>query len=168
MKCACGSAKNLNDCCGPYLAGEKMPATAEELMRSRYTAFTKADVEYIKKTLAPESRTDFDENGVREWATKSKWLGLEIVRTEKGGAADTTGVVEFIARYAVAGQTFDHHEIAEFRKEASNNQWFFVDGKTVEPAERGTIVREAPKVGRNDACPCGSGKKYKKCCGQAA
>ena len=27
-----------------------------------------------------------------------------------------------------------------------------------------TYARAAPKVGRNDACPCGSGKKYKKCC----
>lgn len=150
-----------------YLSGEKLPPTAEELMRSRYAAFVKADVAYIKKTLAPESREDFDENGVREWATKSKWLGLEIRRTEKGQPEDTTGIVEFVARYSVAGQTFDHHEISEFRKDPSG-QWYFVDGKIVEPGERKTVVREEPKIGRNDPCTCGSGKKYKKCCGAAA
>ena len=81
MKCPCGSTKSFDDCCGPYLSGEKFPPTAEELMRSRYAAFVRADVDYIKNTLAPESREDFDENGVREWATKSKWMGLEIKRT---------------------------------------------------------------------------------------
>ena len=167
MKCPCGSSKSIDDCCGPYLSGEKFPPTAEELMRSRYAAFVRADVDYIKNTLAPESRGDFDENGVREWATKSKWMGLEIKRTEKGQESDSTGIVEFIARYSVAGQNFDHHEVAEFRKEP-NGHWFFVDGKTVDPVERTTVVREAPKVGRNDPCTCGSGKKYKKCCGAAS
>ena len=41
------------------------------------------------------------------------------------------------------------------------------DGKA-EPAAgapRQAVVRQGPKVGRNDPCPCGSGKKYKKCCG---
>lgn len=165
MKCPCGSGTDFKDCCDPYLKGEKLPPTAEELMRSRYSAFSRGDVDYLKKTLAPESRSDFDENSVRDWATKSKWLGLEIKRTEGGQAGDTTGVVEFIARYAVNGQSFDHHELSQFRKDSDTGQWYFVDGEMVELAERATVVREAPKVGRNDPCPCGSGKKFKKCCG---
>ena len=36
----------------------------------------------------------------------------------------------------------------------------------VNPLWKGTVKRETPKVGRNDPCPCGSGKKYKKCCGR--
>ncbi len=165
MVCPCGSSKNYDECCGPYHTGQAKPPTAEALMRSRYAAFVRADIDYIQNTLAPESRGDFDENGVREWATKSKWRGLEIKKTEKGGENDSTGVVEFIARYSVGGQSFDHHEISDFRKEATTGQWFFVDGRTVEPLERTTVVREGPKVGRNDPCTCGSGKKYKKCCG---
>jgi hypothetical protein len=36
------------------------------------------------------------------------------------------------------------------------------------PGERlGPIVRDQPKVGRNEPCPCGSGKKFKKCCGRS-
>ena len=45
-----------------------------------------------------------------------------------------------------------------------------VDGK-LSPKEGGinkTIVNESPKIGRNDPCPCGSGKKYKNCCGKNA
>lgn len=165
MKCPCGTKNEFDQCCGPYLKGEKRPTTAEELMRSRYCAFTKGDVDYIRKTLAPESRDDFDENAVRDWATKSKWLGLEIKRTEAGQAADEKGVVEFVARYAANGQNFEHHEISDFRKDPASGQWYFVDGQMVEAGERTTVVRESPKVGRNDPCTCGSGKKYKKCCG---
>ena len=53
-----------------------------------------------------------------------------------------------------------HHELAEFRK--SGDTWYFFDGKMVGP---GQFTRETPKVGRNDPCPCGSGRKFKKCCG---
>ncbi|MBK5938172.1 hypothetical protein CCR96_02550 [Halochromatium roseum] len=42
MPCPCGSGHTLADCCEPFLAGTTMPATAEALMRSRYTAFTQA------------------------------------------------------------------------------------------------------------------------------
>ncbi|OQW53481.1 MAG: hypothetical protein A4S09_07735 [Proteobacteria bacterium SG_bin7] len=161
MICACGSEKNLSVCCGPYIERKSKPETAEKLMRSRYTAYTLADIKYIKHTLAPESQDDFDVANALEWAKKSDWKGLKIVSTEKGTAADSEGVVEFIATYGQEGKYFNHHEISYFRKDTSG-QWLFVDGQ---PPEKKTIRRESPKVGRNDPCPCGSGKKYKKCCG---
>jgi SEC-C motif domain protein len=165
MKCPCGSGQEFANCCQPYLEGKKHPPTAEALMRSRYTAFTQGDVTYIKKTLAPESRHDFDEAGVREWATKSDWKGLEIRRVEKGGETDSTGVVEFVAKYSVQGNAYDHHEISTFRRDQKEG-WYFVDGEQQGPG-REPVVRDAPKIGRNDPCSCGSGKKFKKCCGAA-
>lgn len=145
-------------------------------MRSRYTAHVRADVAYLEKTLAPESAKGWDAAATRKWATESKWKGLKVLSTQKGGPNDTKGVVEFVATFERDGQGIEHHEVSRFKK-SKEGDWLFVDGDGHEHAEghghhhhdhapKGTpVVRDAPKVGRNDACPCGSGKKYKKCCG---
>ncbi len=172
MKCPCGLDSTFELCCGPYLAGKRHPDTAEQLMRSRYTAYTRADIEYIKKTMVNGSKKDFDEVGTRQWAEGSKWKGLKIQDTKKGGPSDSTGLVEFTATYEREGVGLDHHEVATFRK-TKEGQWLFVDGDAHEHKEGeghhdtpqpATVVREGSKVGRNDPCPCQSGKKYKKCC----
>jgi SEC-C motif-containing protein len=160
MSCPCGSKKTYEKCCGPFLAGEKNPSTAEELMRSRYTAYTKHDIDYVEETHSLERRDALDVEETRKWAEESEWKGLEILRTEAGGANDDTGVVEFIASFAQDGVDYEHHEVSTFHK--VNDMWYFHDGYT--PSQ--TVVREEAKVGRNDPCPCGSGKKYKKCCGK--
>lgn len=175
MNCPCGSSKKFENCCEPFLKGAALPETAEQLMRSRYAAYTLVDIDYIKKTLAPESRSDFDPKTTKDWAQQAKWKGLKIMATEKGGANDTKGMVEFTATYEQDGEGFDHHEVSQFRK-ADNGQWLFVEGDAHTHKEGEdhhhhtpqTVVRETPKIGRNDACPCGSGKKYKKCHGTAA
>ena len=79
--------------------------------------------------------------------------------TEAGGPDDQEGVVEFIARYRTGGSAHAHHERSRFRR--VDGRWYFVDGQMVKP----TPVRAAPTVGRNAPCPCGSGKKYKRCHG---
>ena len=157
--CPCGSEKNLAECCGPLIAGDDQPATAEALMRSRYTAYTQCAVDYIRETMHPDTRgRGFDRESVEQWSKESEWLGIEVLNTSKGGEDDEEGTVEFIARYRDGKTTFDHHETSEFRKH--DGKWYFVDGRMMnEP-----YVREGPKVGRNEPCPCGSGKKYKKCC----
>ncbi|MCB0347525.1 MAG: YchJ family protein, partial [Bdellovibrionales bacterium] len=151
-----------------------MPETAEKLMRSRYTAYAMNNVDYIEKTLAPESRSDFDRKSTEEWAVKATWKGLKVISTKRGLETDKKGTVEFTATYEQDGEVIEHHEVSEFRKN-DKGQWFFVDGDS--HTHRGgeghhhhhhaaqTVVREEPKVGRNDPCVCGSGKKYKKCCG---
>jgi SEC-C motif-containing protein len=136
-------------------------------MRARYVAFTTANVDYIEKTTDPSARETFDRAQTLQWAKNSDWLGLQIVATELGGEKDTTGMVEFIATYVYRdkdggeGTKQEHHERSEFKKR--NGQWFFLDGKLVqEPFIAGQ------RIGRNDPCSCGSGKKYKKCCGTQA
>jgi len=169
MLCPCGSEKNYDLCCEPYLLGRAVAPTPEALMRSRYTAYVKLVEPYLRDTLAPESRGDYSEKDVREWAKQSEWLGLEILVAEGN-------TVEFIAKYKAQGKVLEHHEVSTFRKEGE--RWYFVDGEShVHEEGKGhehhktpqkPVVREAPKVGRNDPCTCGSGKKFKKCCGIAA
>ena len=130
-------------------------------MRSRYCAFTSADIDYVEKTTDASVRSTFDRPGTLEWAQNSKWLGLQIVSTKDGTEKDTTGMVEFIAKFSYEDIERDHHERSDFKKR--DGQWFFVDGKLVQEP-----VRNEQKIGRNDPCTCGSGKKYKKCCGAAA
>ena len=81
------------------------------------------------------------------------------VLVDQGQPEDAEGFVEFKAYYTLGGEDVTHHEVASFRKE--DGAWYFVEG---EPVRQQPFVREEPKVGRNDPCPCGSGKKYKKCC----
>ncbi len=172
MKCPCGSGNLLAKCCEPFIQRKALPETAERLMRSRYTAFTLADLKYITDTLAPEARKGFAAAGTGKWAEQAKWKGLVIHDTRQGGANDTEGVVEFTATYEIEGQGIEHHEVAEFRKD-KHGQWLFVDGDShthkegeghTHHAPVETVVRDEPKIGRNDPCPCKSGKKYKKCC----
>jgi SEC-C motif domain protein len=175
--CPCGSAKAFQECCGPFLSGEKRPETAEQLMRSRYTAYTVVDVPYLKRTLAPEARKGFEEADTKAWAEKTKWKKLSILSTKKGSVSDTKGIVEFSAFYELEGEEIQHHEVSKFRKD-DEGQWFFVDGDAhSHPADEDigdahkpqeTVVRKGEKVGRNDPCTCGSGKKFKKCCGSSS
>ncbi len=159
-QCPCGLEKEYDDCCGPIIGGERQAATAQELMRSRYTAYALGEIAFISKTTDPERSSEFDEESAKNWAENSEWHGLEIVSTLNGESGDETGQVEFVANYSQNRARTKHHEMAEFRK--MDGQWFFVDGQQVVPKP---VVRETPKVGRNEPCPCGSGKKFKKCCG---
>ncbi|HYH19032.1 MAG TPA: YchJ family protein [Azospirillum sp.] len=158
--CPCGSGKTLDTCCGPYLAGGTVAPTAEALMRSRYSAFVVGNIDYLHDTLLPETRDDFDRKSVTEWSQTAEWLGLQVKSTEAGGEGDEEGYVEFVARFKLNGQEAVHHETGHFSKR--DGRWWYVDGAL------GPRPRHAAKVGRNDPCPCGSGKKYKKCHGAAA
>ncbi len=158
--CPCGSSLPYSECCEPLIRNEKSAETAEALMRSRYTAYAKTEVEYIIRTTHPAQRKQDSEQNIREWSRNSTWLGLQILKTEAGTADDEAGIVEFIATYTESGEQVEHHELAQFKKE--NGEWFFWDGTAPKPKQ---YVRESPKTGRNDPCPCGSGKKFKKCCG---
>jgi SEC-C motif-containing protein len=120
-------------------------------MRSRYTAYARREVDYLLDTHAP--RDEGRRAAILAWAERAEFVGLEVVGTEAGLAEDQTGVVEFIARTREAGTEQLHRERSRFLKQ--DGRWFFIDGAA--PAR--------PRVGRNDPCPCGSGKKYKKCCG---
>ncbi|WP_233617518.1 YchJ family protein [Actinomadura sp. WAC 06369] len=120
--CACGSGIGYRRCCGRFHRGEAAAATAEELMRSRYSAFAEHDADYLLRTWHPATRPggiDFDPG--------TRWTGLEIVRTEAGGPADARGVVEFRARYASGGEAGEMHEVSRFVRDG--DAWVYVRGK---------------------------------------
>lgn len=133
--------------------------TAEELMRARYHAYETCDMEFIKESHDPDNTDGIDWAECEKWARESQWLGLEILSTTKGGENDKDGIVEFKATYIENGKTIVHHERSYFVKK--NRVWFYQKWLPI----TSTRINEN-KVGRNDPCPCGSGKKYKKCCGK--
>jgi len=130
-------------------------------MRSRYTAYATEQIDYILSSHDPDTVKDVDRKSSEEWAKEADWQGLEVLATEAGGPEDDNGMVEFVARYRIGDNEYAHHERATFRR--VDGEWKFVDGEMVKAKP---VVRETPKVGRNEPCPCGSGKKYKKCCGK--
>lgn len=133
-------------------------------MRSRYSAYALGRIDYLNDTLAPDQRADFDRKAVTNWSQRSQWLGLDIDATEEGQPGDARGVVEFTAHYVAEGLRQAHRERSVFRFDEGGQHWYFVEGAA---RKSPPVVKEA-RPGRNDPCSCGSGKKYKKCCGAAA
>ncbi|MEY4583447.1 MAG: hypothetical protein RL701_8150 [Pseudomonadota bacterium] len=156
-------ATALEAYCLPFIEQQKKPQTAADLMASRYVAYTRRAVDYLFSTHDPKTRSNADRKAIESWAENATWHGLNILSTERGGADDDTGMVEFVAKYELEGNAHEHHERASFRR--IDGTWFFVDGEVV---TKQPIRRETPKISRNERCTCGSGKKYKKCCGSVA
>lgn len=154
--CPCGSNLACSACCGRYHAGEAAP-TAEALMRSRYAAYALGDLDYIEATCCGPAAIAFNRAEAEVLQLGTEWLGLEVSRTTKGRERDSEGTVSFTAHYRHAGTDQALDEISQFRR--VDDRWFYYD-RVPAVAAAGAI-----RVGRNDPCPCGSGKKYKKCCG---
>lgn len=155
--CLCGSGIEYKQCCGSFHSGDKLPATAEALMRSRFTAYALDKTQYVQDTWDASTRpkpekTHFAEENI-------DWQRLEIIDTKKGGINDSKGIVEFKAYYMNNGEEYMLHEISRFAK--TNGRWFYVDGVV---KKIGKIIQQSNQ-GKNAPCPCGSGKKFKRCCG---
>jgi SEC-C motif-containing protein len=149
--CHCGSGKAFADCCAPLLRGEQFATTPEALMRSRYSAFCEGNVEYLLQTHLEDTPSPDAEKQIRATTANTQWLKLEVLNASQSGNA---GVVEFIAFYRDNRGAGQLHERSNFIRK--DERWFYVDGTHL----------PAVKVQRNDPCWCGSGKKFKKCCGQ--
>jgi len=147
--CPCGSGIEYNLCCQPYLNTSQKPQHAAQLMRSRYTAFVLHNADYLVTSWHPTRRYPELASELSKGFGNTEWLGLTIFEEAKG-KEENEGYVSFVARFQENGNLAAIIERSRFLKE--NDQWYYVDG-----------IR--PSFGRNDACPCGSGKKFKKCCG---
>lgn len=159
-QCPCGSGLSYAQCCEPYHKKKAKPKTAEACLRARYCAFVKHEIDFILDSHHPKTRNELNRSDVETWSKGSSWLGLEIKESTGGGAQDEAGTIVFCARYRAQGKDQQHWENALFEK--LDGSWMFVDAQE---SKQGTVRRVDPKVGRNDPCPCGSGKKYKKCHG---
>ena len=157
--CPCGSGAAFANCCEPIIKGTRESETAEELMRARYSAFVTHDIDFIVASTHTHSRKEIDLDFIREWSETSTWRGLEILDTKQ--VNDNKAFVSFEARFTTqAGEDKLHREKSLFERE--DGQWRFVTGDEL---KNPTVSYEVPIPGRNDPCPCGSGKKFKKCHG---
>ena len=120
--CPCGTEKYFADCCGAFLAVKKIPRTAEELMRSRYSAYHNVDMDYIGKTMKSPAADNFNPKDAKKWASKIKWTQLEVIRSSNN---DTTGTVEFRAHYTLDGKMHILHEVSEFIFE--EGRWYYTE-----------------------------------------
>lgn len=127
-------------------------------MRSRYTAYVMDDEKYLHKTWHPSLR----EKELLHEKTRLLWQGLEIVKTEEGMTGDASGTVEFIAHFKANNRAGKVHEKSRFIFE--EDRWYYLDGEEQGAVSTHKTVTKKPKIGRNEPCPCGSGKKYKRCC----
>ena len=152
-KCPCGSRKNIQYCCGKYLSGKEIPATAEQLMKSRYTAFCLQNIDYLLDTLHPDRRQHSDLQELTKTVRNTSWLGLTIIDTERGKKTDRIGYVEFMAVFRVT-KPQQLHERSLFQK--IDCKWFYVDGDILPDLQ----------LKANNKCWCGSQKKYQKCHGK--
>lgn len=158
--CPCGSNKAFSECCGPIIAGKKFAETAEALLRARYSAHVRIMPEFVLATMMPGQRQRRKLKMIRDWASSTKWDGLDIQEVKAGENPDQC-LITFSAWYKEFGERKEHKETAKFNR--IDGQWFFDDGEAgnIKPIVLDETTRQPD---RNAPCHCGSGIKYKKCC----
>ena len=121
--CPCESGEIYDKCCGPLLAGTSAAKSALALMRSRYTAYTEGNSDYLVCTWHPNHRP-LSLEAIKD----RKWVGLQIKRVEYR-LSDDTCIVEFVARFKIGGKGHRLHEISHFVCEAG--YWYYTTGEVV-------------------------------------
>jgi SEC-C motif-containing protein len=153
--CRCGSGVAFSACCGRWLEGGELPPTAEALMRSRFVAWATGRIDWIEATSTGPAARAFSRAEAEAWAAETRFTALRVLRTARGGPEDLDGEVAFEADLVSNGRQDTMREHSHFVR---------VDGawRYSGPVQ----ARREAKAGRNDPCPCGSGLKYKRCCGR--
>ncbi|BFU60816.1 MULTISPECIES: YchJ family protein [Rodentibacter] len=146
--CPCQSDRNYEDCCGVFHSHQALPETAEQLMRSRYSAYVLKNISYIVETTVPTQQPLLDIPLLSEWAETTHWLGLQILKTET--LTKIQSAVEFNAVFQGEEGEQSHQERSIFVK--IDGRWYFIDPTVPLPPMK-------------QPCLCGSGKKFKHCCG---
>lgn len=123
--CPCGSNKTYSTCCSTFIEDGSLPPSPESLMRSRYTAYTKANIGYIIKTMRGKAAKGFDAQKAQQWAKKAKWLSLTIIKATPVAENDKKGFVEFIAQYELDENQQSIHEVSEFHR--YKDIWYYTN-----------------------------------------
>jgi len=126
--CPCTSKLTYEKCCEPFLTGKEVPQSAEQLMRSRFTAYALKRANYLVETTAPEKREELDVEDLGRYCRAVTCISLKILSRQAGGPKDETGVVIFHASLQINGKRMLHRERSTFRRE--DGRWFYVDGET--------------------------------------
>lgn len=157
VPCPCGSGRKFGTCCAFYINGTPAP-DAQTLMRSRYTAYVVGALDHVAATHAPEVRDDFNRAEAERLARICQFQELDIRKVVENG---DSAQIDFLIRFRRDGKDMMQVELADFRR--ADGRWLYAGGKLSSQVSQRTVTR----VGRNEPCPCGSGKKSKKCCGTA-
>jgi SEC-C motif-containing protein len=148
--CPCGSQQNYADCCKLHHLNTQIANTPEQLMRARYSAYVLKNAKYVYHTYAGGKKAENPVNEIEDFANSCRFIKLTVLESDH---EENTGSVEFKAHYFYQNLYCELHEQSQFIKE--DGQWRYLKVLILPVADT--------KVGRNDDCPCGSGKKYKKC-----
>ena len=148
-RCPCQSGQTYAACCAPLHQGARQAVDAEALMRSRYSAYVRCDIDYIVATTVPAQQVLLDGDAMRQWSAGTQWCGLEVLQ-HWPRAGKHHAEVEFKAWFDTAQGRQYHHKRSAFVCIAQ--RWYFLN-PTV------------PLPGMKTPCLCGSGKKFKQCCG---
>ncbi|MGL9774176.1 MAG: YchJ family metal-binding protein [Sodalis sp. (in: enterobacteria)] len=150
--CPCNSGKLYADCWAPFITKDALPSTPEQLMWSRYSAFVIQDGDYLIATWHPQAGAEAWRDDITAGFRTTRWRGLPVQECAAGQNSDS-GYVIFLARVYDERQRRNGFIYERSRFVRRNKRWYYVDGRHIVP-------------GRNALYPCGSGLKYKKCCGQ--
>ena len=161
--CPCDSQQPYSDCCQPIHKDHSNAHSPEQLMRARYSAHVKKLVDFVINTYHSSCGAESQRAEIID-SVESDWCALEVVSRESG-QNDNEGYVTFKAYFTQDGQQYCLEERSRFVKE--DGRWFYIDGTFPSQIEDERLAQpiQKLKVGRNDPCVCGSGKKFKKCCG---
>lgn len=125
--CPCKSRESYAKCCMPYHYGRAQPETAEQLMRSRYSAYFFRLTDYLVTTTHPDQRQPDLKARIEATIHEVNWQFLTIVSSSKGTKDDKVGKVKFIADYFVGNESHQLHEHSRFKR--FKGRWKYVDGK---------------------------------------
>ena len=146
-KCPCGSGKLFSECCEPYISDKYLPGTPEQLMRSRYTAYTLKNENYLLDTWHPSTRP----SGNDITTETTKWHYLKVLDAKD----DRVKFIAYFSDTNSPGKIFAMGESSRFIQDIKNeDRWYYVDGEDIQTIE----------VTKNMSCPCGNSKKFKRCC----
>ena len=155
--CPCDSQKSYLSCCEPFITGKQSPETPEALMRSRYTAYTMANIDYIKETMRGNALTGFQEMDAKRWAKRVHWIKLNVLKSVIENTS--TGYVIFEASFVDGSRLKSIHEKSAFISE--EGQWYYIGGTHL-PTDHTEKM-----ISRNMNCPCGNHRKFKNCHGKS-
>jgi len=157
--CPCGSTKNLKDCCSIIHDAPHNAVHAQQIMRARFSAFALGHIDFIINSYHSSANAHLERDQITD-STKLSWVKLEIIDAPIIESGSKYSYVEFKAWFIEEGKLECMQERSRFVKEmrAEHLQWCYLDGV------HSNASNISKKIGRNDPCPCNSGKKYKKCC----
>jgi len=172
MFCYCQSGQSFKECCALFIQGQHLPASAEQLMRSRFSAYCEGSaqaMQYLAQSYHPKSQAENPVSEITAFAKVAHFISLEIIQSSDPSLIpgplqqqlsewidpeqDLYATVHFKARFIMHDKLHLLEESSRFIR--SNQQWLYLDGAFTEHAPQ--------KLSRNDSCPCRSGKKYKHC-----